>query len=414
MKSPVIYILFILSACADPFLGEKVETGFYKTGRGDNDLYYLLFKSRKAIKNPPLILWLNGGPGCSSMYGAFAENGPLRISLSSPAYVTSNPYSWNNEFDLIYVDSPSGVGFSKLYTKNSCTDTNCTIKDLYVFLLKFLLDHPIYQGRELYLSSESYGGHYIPVLAEYILMQGSPLFNLKGVAIGNGWFDGITQMYGYSLYAYEKQLISIWRFIAAYALYLFAEICYIFGFAETTRYISDLYGWEFITQGKFDIYDYTVKEYPLYSKYIQEFLSQPEIVQLMNSSGRPYFINNDGKVWNTSIKFKPEDDFESLTSRVQFMVDSKLKVLIFTGSYDFVCNVKMQELWLNKWQWKGHDTLVYSPYTDWVFESTKYGKYKKYNNFMHLVIFNASHMAPTEQPYSTLQMITHFIMDEIK
>jgi cathepsin A (carboxypeptidase C) len=408
--------LFTISTIQhDIFLGEQFETGAYKTGRYDNDLFYILFKARnKQVKSPPLLLWLNGGPGCSSFFGAFAENGPLLITLTSPVNVTSNPYSWNNEFDIIYVDSPSGTGFSKLYA-DQCNDTNCTVKDIYVFLNKFFLEHTDYLGIDLYLAGESYAAHYIPVLAEYILKQNTTLlFNLKGVAIGDGWFDGVSQMFGYSLFAYEKRLISFWRFIAAYAICIIAKLFFIFGYAETGRYFSDTLGFNFIVNGKFDMYDYMRKELPPYEHSLIEFLNNPVVVETLNTTGRPYFKIGDNEACNETLYFSAEDDFESIVSRVQYMIDSNLKVLIYTGSYDAICNVKMQELWIKKLQWAGHDTLVYEPYINWIINSTVYGEYKKYQNFMHLVVYNASHMAPIEQPYATLQMINHFVLDHIQ
>jgi cathepsin A (carboxypeptidase C) len=412
-----LYLLAMMafqSNCEAPFYGERVETGAYKTGRSQNDLFYMLFKARNTSRvKPPLLVWMNGGPGCSSFYGAFAENGPLRITLSSPANVTHNAYGWNNEFDVMYIDSPSGVGYSKLYD-DPCTDTNCTMKDYYVFLNKFFLNHTDYLGRDLYLTGECFAGHYIPILAEYILKQNTTLYSLKGVAIGDGWYDGLHQMFGYSIFAYEKGLISTWRFIVAYAIYIFARLCFMFGFGDFGRDLSESIGMDFIVNDKFDVYDIGRKECPPYDTYIIDFLNNPEVVKTLNTTDRPFFKVGDTVACNFSTYFLPEDDFQSVLSRIKFMIDSKLKLLFYTGSLDFICNVKMQEIWMERLMWEGHDAIVYDPYIDWILNSTVSGRYKKYKNFMHLIVLNASHMVPTEQAYPASEMINHFILDEIK
>ena len=59
----------------------------------------------------PVVLWLTGGPGCSSEVALLYENGPFR--LNEQKQIERNPYSWNNFANLLYVDQPIGTGFSK-------------------------------------------------------------------------------------------------------------------------------------------------------------------------------------------------------------------------------------------------------------------------------------------------------------
>jgi len=88
--------------------------------RGD-DMFYWLFKSRSNPSTDPVVMWLTGGPGCSSGIAIFYENGPFTINEDLSLKI--NPYSWNNETNLVFVDSPIGTGFSKC-TSITHLDTN--------------------------------------------------------------------------------------------------------------------------------------------------------------------------------------------------------------------------------------------------------------------------------------------------
>ena len=66
-------------------------------------------ESRSDPANDPLVIWLNGGPGCSSMLGFYTENGPrnykyLKDRVKQPFTLEENPYSWNTAANVMYVD----------------------------------------------------------------------------------------------------------------------------------------------------------------------------------------------------------------------------------------------------------------------------------------------------------------------
>lgn len=59
----------------------------------------------------PVIIWFNGGPGCSSMLGFMQENGPQVID-DGEDFIKQNPYPWNGRANVIWLESPAGVGYS--------------------------------------------------------------------------------------------------------------------------------------------------------------------------------------------------------------------------------------------------------------------------------------------------------------
>ncbi|EFJ23551.1 serine carboxypeptidase-like enzyme [Selaginella moellendorffii] len=138
----------------------------------------------------PLVLWLNGGPGCSSIgAGALGETGPFRTNDSGTGLVR-NPYSWNQAANLIFLEVPYNTGFSytNLYSDGGFYTDNQTAIDSLLFLLEFLTKFPEYRQNDFFITGESFAGHFIPTLASQILShneQNGSRINLKGFAIGN-------------------------------------------------------------------------------------------------------------------------------------------------------------------------------------------------------------------------------------
>ena len=69
--------------------------------------FYWFFESRSDPANDPLIIWLTGGPGCSSTLALLGENGPCSVNDDATGTVT-NPYSWNSKANILWLDQPVG------------------------------------------------------------------------------------------------------------------------------------------------------------------------------------------------------------------------------------------------------------------------------------------------------------------
>ncbi|KAK3125898.1 hypothetical protein QOZ80_7BG0611130 [Eleusine coracana subsp. coracana] len=174
--------------------------------------YYLAEAPGNASASMPLLLWLNGGPGCSSLgYGAMEELGPFRV-MSDGRTLYGNPHAWNRAANVMFLESPAGVGFSYSNTTADYTRAgdNKTADDALAFLLAWVERFPEYKGREFYIAGESYAGHYVPQLAHAILRHGSAAshINFKGIMIGNAVINDWTDAKGMYDYFWTHALIS--------------------------------------------------------------------------------------------------------------------------------------------------------------------------------------------------------------
>ncbi|KAH8506724.1 hypothetical protein H0E87_013502 [Populus deltoides] len=170
-------------------------------------LFYYFAEAEIDPATKPLVLWLNGGPGCSSIgAGAFCEHGPFK---PSGEILLKNDYSWNKEANMLYLESPAGVGFS--YSSNDSFYTyvtdEITAQDNLVFLERWFDEFPEYKGRDFFITGESYAGHYVPQLAT-LIVQSKAKFNLKGIAIGNPLLEFNTDFNSRAEFFWSHGLIS--------------------------------------------------------------------------------------------------------------------------------------------------------------------------------------------------------------
>ena len=108
----------------------------------------------------PLIVWLQGGPGCSSLIGLLTEHGPVRMAAAgSSADLEINGWSWSRLANVLYIEAPAGVGFSYSNTSSDYnTNNELTAQDNYVFLQNWSQLFPEFSNSPLWLTGESYAG----------------------------------------------------------------------------------------------------------------------------------------------------------------------------------------------------------------------------------------------------------------
>ncbi|GER30226.1 serine carboxypeptidase [Striga asiatica] len=198
--SPLPHIDEITQLPGQPNVNFHQFSGYVAVGeKNERSLFYYFVEAEIDPTSKPVVLWLNGGPGCSSIgVGAFSENGPFRPNAK---VLLTNEYSWNRA------------------------------KDNLVFLQRWFLKFPQFRNNTLFITGESYAGHYVPQLAELIIQlnQKRPSINLKGIALGNPLLEFASDYNSRAEYFWSHGLISDMTYK------LFTSGC------NYSRYVSEYY-----------------------------------------------------------------------------------------------------------------------------------------------------------------------------
>lgn len=161
--------------------------------RSTHHTFVWIAESQNAPNTDPISFWTNGGPGCSGLFGMGFENGPFIAQADGTLALSS--LSWNRNMTMVWFEQPAGVGFSYSDVPADYQKYNDTVAatDNAAFLSAFFAAHPQYQDLPLFLTSESYGGNYVPQAAAEVLRGSDTRLaaQLKrgGFAVGNPVFS---------------------------------------------------------------------------------------------------------------------------------------------------------------------------------------------------------------------------------
>jgi len=366
-------------------------------------------------------MWLNGGPGSTSMYGLFAEMGPFSVAADGKTLVLRNT-TWAQHNSMIFVDNPVGTGYSytedeRGYVKNTEFDV---ANDLYIFLTAWFTAFPQYIANDFYATGESYAGKYIPSITYKIHTenQNNPKIkiNLKGMSVGDGMMHPIIQATGYGDLLYNEGMASwdereYWREQEAKIVKL-TQAGDLKGAFETFDPMmnADFYPYASYFSNHTGLTDYFNLNQPNYPANPWDTWIVSDAARSMIHVGDRAF--NEG---NSTVEFHLiEDWFRSIAHLLPTILDN-YKVLIYNGQLDIIlsapqCENFLQTLeWNNSKQWRAASKKIM--YSD--DKSDIQGYVKSADQFHYVVVRGAGHLLPQDQPQRAYDMITRFINNEL-
>ncbi|KAK2412190.1 serine carboxypeptidase [Trifolium repens] len=404
-------------------------------------LFYWFFEAQSQPSNKPLLLWLNGGPGCSSIgYGAVVEIGPLLVNKNGEGLLF-NPNSWNQEANLLFVESPVGVGFSYTNTSSDLTilEDHFVAEDTYNFLVNWLQKFPQFKSRDFYIAGESYAGHYIPQLAEVIFDRNKDknkysFINLKGFIVGNPETDDYYDYKGIVEYAWSHSVISDQHYDKV------KQVCD-FKKSEWSNECNQVMSELFHYYSEIDIYniyapaclsnstssvttinvpqsfkevknDYRFKRMrifggydPCYSNYAQEFFNRADVQSSFHAKNT--IRDNSNITWqvcNNSILRTYNFSVFSVLPIYTKLIKGGLKIWIYSGDADGRLPVIGTRY--------GIEALglpLKSTWRSWYHNNQVGGRIVEYEGLTYVTVRGAGHLVPLNKPTEALSLIHSFL-----
>lgn len=398
--------------------------GFFSTDNGTKHEFWW-YVPVSGNTTTPLLIWLQGGPGGSSLFGLFDEMGPFRVSRNG--VVDLRPVAWTNQYAMLFIDNPVGAGLS--YTTGTyCSDTrDCVARNLYELLQQFYAAFPEALHTGLYVTGESYAGHYVPAIAAYIDEQNARLDDqpaqgvthinlripLKGVAIGDGWIDPINQMGGYPDMMFNQGVVSL------------QEKAVIQGYVGRSMKAIQ----EGRMQDAFQIWDRMLNGdvFP-YANYFHNVSGSNDYDNLMNTNSPPSFfanyiqrpevlsfINAEGAKYQSGAdceKHLLSDFMVSFRPEVERLLRNKYKVLIYSGQLDIIIGAALTQRALPFLDWDGANAFANSKKAVWRIHDDDPEVAGFVNNgggLIYAVVRGAGHMVPADQPERAFDLIQRFV-----
>jgi hypothetical protein len=400
--------------------------------------YYWFFESQNDPVNDPVFLWMNGGPGCPGMASAMEDNGPIKIDRNFQLYL--NPWSWNRLANVIYIDQPTGTGYSYSNTSDDyIIGDKKAAENVYTFLQGFFKKFSNFQANDFHVTTQSYGGHYGPLVTYEIVtrqanisISGDIKINLKGMAVGNPfvdyvsndiatvnklWGDGLIPKSKYDDWAINCSTPDSWLANLDY--------CYNLDNALASNEIGPI--------------DFYALSYPLCNLNIdlsltsfnrtwlfsyQQNLHLDQKVLYEPCSHAYYWLNNAtimqaihavfggnttfwGSCGGNGLVYNQDDQFNSVVNYYYLLVSGGygLKFMVFSGDDDSVCPTQGTENWIF-----GMGFGVANLWKPWKADGQLGGFYTQFtHNLTFVTIRNAGHQVSSTQPITSFTMVEMYL-----
>lgn len=404
------------------------QTAGYIKAASSTDYFFWLTESRSDPAKDPLIMWLSGGPGCSSQLALLFENGPCSISKDGHSTIPNN-YSWNNNANVMWVDQPAGVGFS---TGFGTHNEDGVASNMFTFLQGFFTQFEQYRNTDFFIFGESYAGHYVPAIAHRV-WQGNQNkeglhIPMKGIAIGNGLTNPEEQYKWYAQMGYDggkeqgghapgvwpaavKDTIDVGMpacieaikgcnaagpIVGAPVCFAAAEACNILTLIPYKATGKNPYDERIPCEHGNLCYDMDM---------IGTYLNTKEVQTELGVNAHWFSCN-----MAVNLAFQLGGDWmHDFSHVIPDLLHDSIEVLVYAGDCDFICNWLGNKAWTKSLNWSKTEDFNKAEDKDWQLDGKTVARLRSADSFHFMQVFEAGHMVPMDQPAVSVAMVNAFI-----
>lgn len=424
-----------------PGFSTKMFSGYIEIKGGSRGIFYWFIESERDPSNDPVVMWTNGGPGCSGLDGLLTEMGPFKPMADGS--LVMNKYRWNQVANMIFIEQPAGVGFS--WTKKSLDyDDSLAASDNADFIESWLTAFSNFENNDFYIASESYGGHYMPTLTKELFDRGT-VKTFKGMVVGNPLTWMPYRNYGqyataagrnmypkpqwdqyinytcavddtnYRCYQLEMRFDKWTEGTDPYALDFPVCIDDLKRAGRNQRYYMaraihrankqrrHMMRHKMGLKGKLG--GYFPEDYePCIEDYMSKYLQRSDVrkaLHISSDSATTWEMCNgdiNGGWSRTDLNAPMMPVYDYLVS------NSNLKIMIYSGDDDSICATSGTQMFLWDMGWK-----INEEWMSWTVDDQVAGYVVKFEGFTFLTVHGAGHMVPATRPEFAYAMFKGYL-----
>ncbi|XP_053323156.1 probable serine carboxypeptidase CPVL [Spea bombifrons] len=400
-----------------PGANVKSYAGYLTVNKTYNsNLFFWFFPAQVNPETAPVLLWLQGGPGGTSMFGLFVEHGPYVVNENLTLSLRN--FSWAQTYSMLYIDNPVGTGFS--FTDDDrgfAVNQEDVGRDLYSALTQFFQIFPDYQKNEFYATGESYAGKYVPAIGYYIHTHNPSAkvkINFKGIAIGDGLCDPEVMLGGYADFMYQTGMVDENQKVFVQQQTDLAE-----NYIKQKKWIEAFDVFDSLLNGDRTSYpsfyqnvtgctnyfNFLQCQEPLDQEYFGPFLGLSEVRKSIHVGNLTFHDGSEVE------KHLVSDVMQTIKPWLAVLMDN-YRVLLYSGQLDVIVAAPLTERFIPTVPWSRVEEYKKSDRRYWKIRPSDRevaGYVRSVGEFFQVIVRGGGHILPYDQPERSFVMIDRFI-----